>query len=113
MFYYKQLLPILLANNNKRRNNIDLIIFIVHFFQLVYYRGNPPTVKDLRIPGCDILCPFDKYLDLIEDLIPSDEEMICDKRQTPSYAGVEYPAGLQNMLENLIQRAAVEKNIQR
>lgn len=83
------------------------------FFQLVYYRGVPPTIKELQIPGCDILCPFDKYLDLIEDLIPSDEEMICDKRQTPSYSGTEYPAGLQNILENLIKRAALEENIQR
>ncbi|XP_024873962.1 venom acid phosphatase Acph-1-like [Temnothorax curvispinosus] len=83
-----------------------------YYVKLVYYRGIPPTVKDLQIPGCDILCPFDKYLDLIEDLIPSDEEMICDKRQTPSYAGTEYPAGLQNILENLIKRSAIKENIQ-
>ncbi|XP_071577473.1 venom acid phosphatase Acph-1 [Temnothorax nylanderi] len=83
-----------------------------YYVKLVYYRGIPPTIKDLQIPGCDILCPFDKYLDLIEDLIPSDEEMICDKRQTPSYAGTEYPAGLQNILENLIKRSAIKENIQ-
>lgn len=83
------------------------------FFQLVYYEGIPPTFKELKIQGCDILCPFDKYLDLIEDLIPSDEEMICDKRQTPSFTGAEYPAGLQKILENLIKRSAIKDNIQR
>ncbi|XP_018403581.1 PREDICTED: uncharacterized protein LOC108780391 [Cyphomyrmex costatus] len=71
-----------------------------YYVKLVYYRGIPPTAKDLKIPGCDILCPFDTYLDLINDLIPSDEEMICDKRQTPSYAGTEYPItlGADNMV---------------
>jgi len=79
----------------------------------VYYQGIPPTIKDLKIPGCDTLCPFDKYLDLIEDLIPSDEEMICDKRQTLSYAGIEYPAGLQNILKDLTKRSAIEEITQR
>ncbi|XP_012060520.1 PREDICTED: venom acid phosphatase Acph-1-like [Atta cephalotes] len=80
-----------------------------YYVKLVYYQGIPPTIKDLTIPGCDTLCPFDKYLDLIDDLIPSDEEMICDKRQTPKFAGIEYPAGLQNILENLIKRSTIEK----
>lgn len=83
-----------------------------YYVKLVYYRGIPPTMKDLQIPGCNILCPFDKYLDLIEDLIPSDEEMICDKRQTPAYAGTEYPAGLQNILENLIKRSVIKEGTQ-
>jgi len=78
-----------------------------YYVKLLYYQGIPPTVKELKIPGCDILCPFDKYLDLIEDLIPSDEEMFCDKRQTPSYAGTEYPAGLQNIMYNLIKRSTI------
>ncbi|KYN43496.1 Venom acid phosphatase Acph-1 [Trachymyrmex septentrionalis] len=75
-----------------------------YYVKLVYYRGIPPTIDDLTIPGCDTLCPFDKYLDLIDDLIPSDEEMICDKRQAPNYTGTEYPAGLQNIhiFKNLI-----------
>ncbi|KYM76739.1 Venom acid phosphatase Acph-1 [Atta colombica] len=82
-----------------------------YYVKLVYYQGIPPTIKDLTIPGCDTLCPFDKYLDLIDDLIPSDEEMICDKRQTPKFAGIEYPAGLQNILENLIKRSTIEKSV--
>lgn len=49
-----------------------------YYVKLVYYRGIPPTIEDLQIPGCDILCPFDKYLDLIKDVMPSDEEMICN-----------------------------------
>lgn len=84
-----------------------------YYVKLVYYQGIPPIIKDLTIPGCDTLCPFDQFLDLMEDLIPSDEEMICDKRQTPSFAGTEYPIGLQNLLENLIKRSAIEESATR
>jgi hypothetical protein len=78
-------------------------------FQLLYYQGIPPIIKEFRIPGCEELCPFDKYLDLIEDLIPSDDEMICDKRQTPDFANIEYPAALQNTIYNLIKNNIQEE----
>nr|XP_012231970.1 PREDICTED: uncharacterized protein LOC105677729 [Linepithema humile] len=65
-----------------------------YYVKLLYYQGIPSTIKELRIPGCDVLCPFEKYLDLIEDLIPSDEELVCDKRQTPDFAGTKYPITL-------------------
>lgn len=78
-------------------------------FQLLYYQGIPPNIQELKIPGCDTLCPFDKYLDLIEDLIPTDEEMICDKRQTPNYAGTEYPAGLRDIMSNAIGTSVNER----
>ncbi|CAL1677644.1 unnamed protein product [Lasius platythorax] len=81
-----------------------------YYVKLLYYQGIPPTVKELQIPGCDVLCPFDKYLDLIEDLIPSDDEMICDKRQTPDFANIEYPAGLQKVMYNLIKTRAIDRN---
>ncbi|KAL6447432.1 hypothetical protein ACFW04_001556 [Cataglyphis niger] len=81
-----------------------------YYVKLLYYRGIPPTIKELKIPGCDVLCPFDKYLDLIEDLIPSDDEMICDKRQTPDFADIEYPAGLQRIMYNLIKSSAMDRN---
>ncbi|XP_072756978.1 uncharacterized protein [Anoplolepis gracilipes] len=82
-----------------------------YYVKLLYYQGIPPTIKELTIPGCDVLCPFEKYLDLIEDLIPSDNEMICDKRQTVDFANVEYPAGLQTVMYNLIKSSsAVDRN---
>ncbi|GAB1867870.1 Lysosomal acid phosphatase [Camponotus japonicus] len=81
------------------------------YVKLLYYRGIPSTIKELQIPGCDVLCPFDKYLDLIEDLIPSDDEMICDKRQTPDFANIEYPAGLQKVMYDLIKSSAIDRNV--
>ncbi|KAH0944673.1 hypothetical protein HN011_009464 [Eciton burchellii] len=80
-----------------------------HYVKLLYYQGIPPIIKEFRIPGCEELCPFDKYLDLIEDLIPSDDEMICDKRQTPDFANIEYPAALQNTIYNLIKNNIQEE----
>lgn len=31
----------------------------------------------LRIPGCEEVCPIEKYLQLTRDLIPSDAELDC------------------------------------
>ncbi|EZA53020.1 hypothetical protein DMN91_002944 [Ooceraea biroi] len=81
-----------------------------HYVKLLYYRGIPPIIKELRIPGCEVFCPFEKYLDLIEKLIPSDNEMVCDKRQTPDFVGVEYPAGLQKTMYNLIKMSTSNKD---
>ncbi|CAL1677643.1 unnamed protein product [Lasius platythorax] len=81
-----------------------------YYVKLFYYQGIPPTIKELQISGCDVLCPFDKYLDLIEDLIPSDDEMICDKRQTPAFADTKYPADLQRITYNLIKTSAINRN---
>ncbi|KMQ85603.1 prostatic acid phosphatase [Lasius niger] len=81
-----------------------------YYVKLLYYQGIPRIVKELQIPGCDVLCPFDKYLDLIEDLIPSDDEMICDKRQTPAFADTKYPADLQRIMYNLIKTSAIDRN---
>lgn len=81
------------------------------YVKLLYYQGIPTTIRELQIPGCDVLCPFDKYLDLIEDLIPSDDEMICDKRLTPDFANIEYPAGLQKVMYDLIKSSAIDRNV--
>ncbi|CAL1677642.1 unnamed protein product [Lasius platythorax] len=76
-----------------------------YYVKFVHYRGIPPIIDELQILGCEILCPFDKFVNLIQDLIPSDEEMVCDKRQTPDYANTEYSATLQSMMYNLIKNS--------
>ncbi|XP_011691573.1 PREDICTED: venom acid phosphatase Acph-1-like [Wasmannia auropunctata] len=63
-----------------------------YYVKLLHYRGIPPIFDELTFPGCETLCPFDKFSDLIRDLIPSNEEMVCDKRQTPDYADTKYSA---------------------
>lgn len=70
--------------------------------QLLYYWGIPPIIDELKIPNCETLCPFDTFSNLIRDLIPSNKEMACDKRQTADYADVKYPANLEHMIYNLI-----------
>ncbi|XP_025075238.1 LOW QUALITY PROTEIN: uncharacterized protein LOC105431612 [Pogonomyrmex barbatus] len=82
-----------------------------YYVKILYYQGIPPSLKELKIPGCDILCPFDQYLEFIEDVIPSDEEMFCDKRQTPRFVHEEYPAGLQHIIYNLIKKSKIEGSI--
>ena len=32
-----------------------------------------------KIPGCDVLCPFDKFIDLLQAVTPSEAELECDK----------------------------------
>lgn len=73
-------------------------------FQLLYYRSIPPVISVLKIPGCEVLCPFDSFVKLTRDLIPSDKELICDKRLTPDYADTKYPAALQDVIYNLIKK---------
>ncbi|XP_011262929.2 venom acid phosphatase Acph-1-like [Camponotus floridanus] len=75
-----------------------------YYVKFLYYRGIPPIFDELQIPGCEMLCPFDKFSYLIHDLIPSDEDMICDKRQTPDYANTEYPITLESKTYNLIKK---------
>lgn len=50
-----------------------------YYVKLLYYRGIPPIFDELTIPGCETLCPFDKFSDLIRNLIPSNEEMVCNR----------------------------------
>ncbi|GAB1867865.1 Prostatic acid phosphatase [Camponotus japonicus] len=75
-----------------------------YYVKFLYYRGIPPIFDELQIPGCEMLCPFDKFSYLIHDLISSDEDMICDKRQTPDYANAEYPITLEYETYNLIKK---------
>lgn len=35
---------------------------------------------DLKVPGCDIVCPFNSFIKLMRKFIPSDEEAKCDKK---------------------------------
>ncbi|GAB1867867.1 Prostatic acid phosphatase [Camponotus japonicus] len=75
-----------------------------YYVKFLYYRGISPIFDELQIPGCEMLCPFDKFSYLIHDLIPSDEDMICDKKQTPNYANTEYPITLESKTYNLIKK---------
>lgn len=55
-------------------------MFLCYFaLQLLYYNGDPPTIRKLRIPGCDVKCPLKDFLQLTRHVWPSDEELQCDR----------------------------------
>ncbi|XP_032666438.1 venom acid phosphatase Acph-1-like isoform X2 [Odontomachus brunneus] len=80
-----------------------------YFVKILYYTGIPPMFSEITLPGCELLCPFDKFLDMTTNIIPTNEELICNKRKTPDYANVEYPAAMQDLLYNLM-KSSVTKN---
>ncbi|XP_034942518.1 venom acid phosphatase Acph-1-like [Chelonus insularis] len=52
-----------------------------YFVKIRYYKGIPSEseLEDLKIPGCTILCPFEQFMPLMKNMIPTDDEMICKK----------------------------------
>lgn len=53
-----------------------------YFVKVLHYLGIPSKVEELQLPGCDVLCPLDSYLEIIDDLIPTQAELQCNKRTT-------------------------------
>ncbi|XP_057338074.1 venom acid phosphatase Acph-1-like isoform X2 [Microplitis mediator] len=51
-----------------------------YYVKARHYQGIPPTVIDLKIPGCDIVCPSNEFMTLMKNFIPSDEEVKCNKK---------------------------------
>lgn len=52
-----------------------------YYVQLLYYKGDSQKAEKLKIPNCtltfDGMCEFNEYLDLINSLTPSSEEIFC------------------------------------
>ncbi|KAL2747806.1 venom acid phosphatase Acph-1-like isoform X2 [Vespula maculifrons] len=53
-----------------------------YYVKVVHYTGIPPKAVELQIPNCQVLCPFDEFMEIIASVLPSNEEIICDKTQT-------------------------------
>lgn len=34
------------------------------FLQVLYYLGIPSDILEVSIPGCEMLCPYNKFLEL-------------------------------------------------
>lgn len=47
------------------------------YVKIVYYKSIPPEAIELEIPGCQILCPLNKFMEIHSNVYPSDEELIC------------------------------------
>lgn len=74
---------------------------------MVYYLGIPSKGNELRLPNCDVLCPIDKFLQLIEDVMPSNQEMICDKGLSSAFVDKRTIEELDLLKYNLIKTAGV------
>ncbi|XP_076646048.1 venom acid phosphatase isoform X2 [Halictus rubicundus] len=62
------------------------------YVKVLHYLGIPSKVEELTLPNCEDLCPLDMYLKIIEHLIPTQEELVCNKQTTmptPSDAEVD------------------------
>ncbi|XP_063974793.1 venom acid phosphatase Acph-1-like [Diachasmimorpha longicaudata] len=44
-----------------------------HFVNIHYYLGSPSVTESLRIPGCEQLCPLEKFVELLGSSMPTAE----------------------------------------
>ncbi|XP_058801327.1 venom acid phosphatase Acph-1-like [Phymastichus coffea] len=56
-----------------------------YYMKIIYYLGIPSTIEVLQIPGCDELCPLEQFIDLLSDVTPSSDEILCDKSNVETY----------------------------
>ncbi|KAF3421968.1 hypothetical protein E2986_00115 [Frieseomelitta varia] len=45
------------------------------FIRMLFWNGITEELKAYKIHGCDEICPIEKYLDIVKDLLPSEEEV--------------------------------------
>ncbi|XP_015179982.1 PREDICTED: venom acid phosphatase Acph-1-like [Polistes dominula] len=62
----------------------------IYYVRILYYLGIPAELKVLRLPNCEEICPLNTFFQLIIDNLPTDEDMICDKRNTSKYVDQKY-----------------------
>ncbi|XP_029038981.2 venom acid phosphatase Acph-1-like [Osmia bicornis bicornis] len=80
-----------------------------YYVKILNYLGIPSKIIELQIPGCEKLCPFDKFLELMEDVLPSDDEIICNKGVSKDYADYKSNEELDLTKYNLIRTAKAFK----
>lgn len=47
------------------------------FIKVVHYLGIPSKIIEKRIPGCEMLCPYDKFIELTSASTATNEELEC------------------------------------
>lgn len=48
-----------------------------YFVQVLYYLGIPDKMQVMTIPGCEEMCPLEKFIHLLKDVMPDDNEFKC------------------------------------
>ncbi|KAI4477258.1 hypothetical protein M0804_012848 [Polistes exclamans] len=75
----------------------------IYYVRVLHYLGIPLQLEVLQLPGCEDICPLDKFFQLTIDEVPSDEDMVCDKIQTADYADQKYDPNRSTYLYNYIK----------
>ena len=45
--------------------------------QLLLWTGEPKKLIPLSLKNCEEVCPLNKYLEIVNSVLPSDDEMLC------------------------------------
>ncbi|KAK0182664.1 hypothetical protein PV327_000777 [Microctonus hyperodae] len=48
-----------------------------YYVKVRHYLGIPSKIVDVKIEGCDVICPIKKFKHLLKHVIPSDDDMYC------------------------------------
>ncbi|XP_043474697.1 venom acid phosphatase Acph-1-like [Leptopilina heterotoma] len=51
----------------------------IYYIKILYYLGQPETIRVLRIPKCGELCPLNRFKNLVKKNIPNDFETKCGR----------------------------------
>ncbi|XP_017758689.1 PREDICTED: venom acid phosphatase Acph-1-like [Eufriesea mexicana] len=78
-----------------------------YYVKVLNYLGIPSKAKDIQLPGCEVLCPLNKYLELTEKVMPSNEELICDKNLSDDFIDRKTIDELNLLKYNIIRGAGV------
>ncbi|XP_076643513.1 venom acid phosphatase Acph-1 [Halictus rubicundus] len=52
-----------------------------YYVRVLLWTGVSEELIIQTIPGCAELCPFEQYLDIVRDVLPTDEEYSCDRTE--------------------------------
>ncbi|OXU21381.1 hypothetical protein TSAR_006620 [Trichomalopsis sarcophagae] len=50
-----------------------------YYVKVLYYKGIPVEAEVQRIPGCDELCPFNKFVKLLENVTATETDLQCNR----------------------------------
>ncbi|EZA51681.1 hypothetical protein DMN91_004205 [Ooceraea biroi] len=54
----------------------------LYYIRVLLWTGVTEQLITQTIPGCTELCPFEKFLDIVKDVLPNDDEYYCRRNKT-------------------------------
>lgn len=61
---------------------MNIYIWIYIYSQVLLWTGVTEQLITQTIPGCTELCPFEKFLDIVKNVLPNDDEYYCKRNKT-------------------------------